>query len=100
LILVGALRAGLQATDLSGITALTLVAAVALNRYLPEIGRALGRVGAGGRFGSRAVALDGPRTAAVAGGRPVADGGPTVPPARQPAAAGRAAASATMKEAG
>jgi putative ABC transport system permease protein len=100
LILVGALRAGLQATDLSGITALTLVAAVALNRYLPEIGRALGRVGAGGRLGSRAVALDGPRTAAVAGGRPVADGGPTVPPARQPAAAGRAAASATMKEAG
>src|SRR5262249_7318154 len=41
LILVGALRAGLQATDLSGITALTLVAAVALNRYLPEVGRVL-----------------------------------------------------------
>ncbi|MBL7499017.1 ABC transporter permease [Frankia sp. CNm7] len=43
LVLVGALRAGLQATDLAGITALTLVAAVALNRYLPELGRSLRR---------------------------------------------------------
>jgi putative ABC transport system permease protein len=39
LVLVGALRAGLAATDLAGITALTLVLAVAANRLLPEMSR-------------------------------------------------------------
>jgi putative ABC transport system permease protein len=34
LILVGALRAGLPADDLRGITALTLIAAIAAERYL------------------------------------------------------------------
>jgi putative tryptophan/tyrosine transport system permease protein len=43
-ILVGALRAGLQATDLQGITALTLVAAVAANRSLPGLTRVVPRL--------------------------------------------------------
>lgn len=98
LILVGALRAGLQATDLSGITALTLVAAVALNRYLPAVGRVLGGLGTAGRAGTPAPALGGPHLADAAGGRPAPDDGPAIPPAREPATAGRA--SATMKEAG
>ncbi|SNQ45499.1 Inner-membrane translocator [Frankia canadensis] len=42
-ILVGALRAGLEATDLDGITALILVAAVAVNRYLPTLNKILPR---------------------------------------------------------
>jgi putative ABC transport system permease protein len=92
LILVGALRAGLQATDLSGITALTLVAAVALNRLLPDVSRVFGRAGAGSRL-VRAFGGSRPGAAAI-GGQPAVDSGRTVPAARQPAAA------ATAKEVG
>lgn len=42
-VLVGALRAGLAPTDLQGITALTLIAAVAANLAVPAVARAAGR---------------------------------------------------------
>ena len=94
LILVGALRAGLQATDLSGITALTLVAAVALTRCLPDVRRAL--TGSGSWL-AHALGASRPDAAAV-GGPP--DGGLAVPAARQPATAARATSTTTTKEVG
>ena len=71
LVLVGALRVGLAATDLAGITALPLIIAVAANRLLPEVFRLV------------------PRRAAPPGGAP----SPAAVPAALPAAAPSPAAS-------
>jgi putative ABC transport system permease protein len=66
LILVGALRAGLPARDLKGVTALTLIAAVAAQRVLGGLVR--GR-GAGGPVSAPPAALPGGHVLQAAAGR-------------------------------
>jgi putative ABC transport system permease protein len=62
LILVGALRAGLPAEDLNGVTALTLLAAVAVQRTLGSVTTTLQRLrrAAGLSFGTGATTVAAP----------------------------------------